>query len=203
MLATSAVQVWYLAHETVPAHPGPLSWHALAELFGRKFFAGLFVPMSIDGVRARVLFVAYIAALGFLIYQGRPKRTFVCSALALHALVLLATALRFKQDVMGLIPPLNGPRYVFIPNVMFVWCLLATYQHAKGLPRGVISLALASCLVTSFSSGFSSEPLPDYHWRDASRLLGGPDRVRIQINPDEPKDVWVIEVGAGERRKRP
>jgi hypothetical protein len=93
--------------------------------------------------------------------------------------VVFATAYAFRGNPEAMSP--IGSRYDFVPTVVVVWMVLKIMRRSH-------RLFFPGCfLLTLFTMSSASlpicRPLPDLHWKEASRGIDGPTPCETPINP--------------------
>jgi hypothetical protein len=151
------------------------------KIFGNLFLGGILPyhlnPYLLCG--SGVLVVASVVCLAMK--SGKERQIFVF--LAFSAMIVLATFLKFKRFPYLLLPQENGPRYFYVPYVMFTWALILCLNKQKKSENGVVCLLLGAILFSSITSGFHSQPLKNFNWDQSSRLVVKNRNAIIPINP--------------------
>lgn len=176
-LGTGAVQGWYIAHGAgaTPEETGAIVWQRLPAAIGLHFgiltFAG--------GLRAAVSSVTVLTLVGLTATAGfvallnsraAPATRSILGAAC--ALVLFSGFYRCRHFLSELLVPGNGERYFFIPEVLFLWLLLAAGESGK-IWR-TVSRAFFLLFVTASLFTLRFQPFVDYDWaRYAAELRAG------------------------------
>jgi hypothetical protein len=157
-----------LAREIVlavsPGHPpgfAALGWLGFAEI-------GVLLAVVLGSIRSKRLRFERLA----LLYFG--------------CIVLLAAIFKFRDGLVSLTLPFNGPRYFLIPAVVASWVILSAIPE----PRvGTAAKFLLGLLLVSALVQFSHIPFVDYDWPSWAAKLEAGSLPRIPINPHS----WFIE----------
>ncbi len=129
--------------------------------FGYPKFA---FPEEIAGAGFLLLGIAFLAALGFLLLRGRPRR-----ALAPAALVLIFLLPHVGLAFSPLWPFRIAARYMLLPAVGAAWLLaLALGRVKRGLRIAATAALVAACLPFLLRSGFAYRDEVAY-WAEAGR----------------------------------
>jgi len=126
------------------------------------------------GVLTALLYVGLAAHA--LWTRDRVRLGFLAAGLS----IILATTYAFRGDPAALSHNL-GIRYSYIPAVTVIWTLILTLPYAGIAAR--IAVATLVLVGLASASQFQSDPLPNYHWRETSRIIGGQCPGKIPIHP--------------------
>jgi hypothetical protein len=134
---------------------------------------------------SKALASASALVFGLLVYLAVRSRDRDCLVfLGAAVAVVAATAHAFRggpnMSTDCMCPPI-GHRYSYIPTVCVVWALLLILER-RGRAAPVVGLLLVLVCLSSTTM------LPDLHWAEASKGIGGPVPCHVPINPEP----WVI-----------
>jgi hypothetical protein len=128
--------------------------------------------------------------LGILLYLAVRSRDRDCLVFLGAAVAVVATtAYAFRggpnMSINSMCAPI-GDRYSYIPTVCLVWALLLILERrGRAAPAAGLLLVLVCLSSTTMLKG---SPLPDLHWAEASKGIGGPVPCHVPINPEP----WAI-----------
>lgn len=97
--------------------------------------------------------------------------------------VFALSCFKFRQAANLLVPPIAGGRYLFIPFVIIVWCLLLVAIFDRRWFKVPALICLALILRSSLISGFTSPPMRNFRWPMHAERIGVEDAPVIPINP--------------------
>jgi hypothetical protein len=187
VLTCAAVQVAsILRHPQAPPTDATFSLEAALAFPGIRVFGGLVTPwhaLAPGHPLALTFTIVLLALLGWLALRpGEHRLLRVALSLALLA-SLASTIYRCWHSMPVLCAPLAATRYVFPPQVLFVWLLLATLRDRhRALRLGALLLLLI--IGVNNATRLRIAPMPDKQWSlYASKLRAG-EAVTIPINPD-------------------
>jgi hypothetical protein len=186
LLATGAVQGWYIAHGAgaTPEETGPVVLARLPAAVGLHLgvmpFAGwLPAALSTPAVLTAAGLALAAGLLALLCSRAAPAVRWTLGAAI--GLLLASAFYRCRHYLPELLVRGNGERYFFLPEILAVWLLLAAAGTGKIwriAARGLFSLFVLSNLL-----GLRFAPFVDYDWpRHAAELRAG-RAVRFPVNP--------------------
>ena len=184
VIAVSSIQFFFMLSELIRVQNGiSFNLNVYSAIIGHKLFGNLFLTKGIAyKLNHYILSFLYFGTIFMMLRFAPPKRRFIFVCLGVQFIILLAAFYKFKANPEILIPPGNGQRYFYIPNIMLVWCLIALLEKKAKWKNALLLSALALVLISSVASGFHSKPFIDYNWNSYSKLIGKEDVV-IPINP--------------------
>ncbi len=185
MLATAAVQAWFLWHAPADgaAAAASVRWSIIPSLIGFRLgvlplLGGLAPPPGASPWLA----LAGLLVLAAVVLLARQAYAAGRGLLAAgFALLLAAVLFRCRHFHADLLVAGAGERYFFILEVLLLWLLLAAGASGKGWLIATRAIFLTFVLLNL--PAFQLSPFTNYHWADYAREIRAGRACSFPVNP--------------------
>jgi hypothetical protein len=199
--ACALVQVHFILAE--PAAPGAAAGprRVAAELFlpaiarrvGGSVVLGSLMAPSTGVVAGTIVGIATLAGVGYMAFRPGALRTERCLLGLAFAVLVLGALVRTRYALGEYFKPLADGRYVYLPQLIAIWLLIAT-ACTKGL-AGRVSAALLVLGLLGNLPTYREPAYADLHWERYAPHIRAGERVTVPVNPPG----WLMPLPA--RRK--
>jgi hypothetical protein len=182
ILVTAVIQTAAIATHFEPQAAGLPDPLLVLDVIGTRTVLGLFTHISALGLPNLIL----LGLMAWWLRSNDPRRL-VILYLALGA--LLASAMwKFRGDLQVLGFESAGPRYFWLPGVIFLWLALDVARSRKGWIRWIFVVILVYALGYSVDH-FQPEQVPDNDWPLHARILEAGFEACVPLNP---RPLWAM-----------
>jgi hypothetical protein len=199
--ACALVQVHFILAE--PAAPGAAAGprRVAAELFlpaiarrvGGSVVLGSLMAPSTGVVAGTIVGIATLAGVGYMAFRPGALRTERCLLGLAFAVLVLGALVRTRYALGEYFKPLADGRYVYLPQLIAIWLLIAT-ACMKGLAGRVCAALLVLGLLGNLPT-YREPAYADLHWERYAPHIRAGERVTVPVNPPG----WLMPLPA--RRK--
>jgi len=154
---------------------------AVARRIGGSILLGSLMARDTDLYVGTVAGIATLAGVGYLAFRPgsiRAERGLLGFA---FAAMLLGAFVRTRYTLGEYFEPLAHARYVFLPQLIAIWLLLAAADGKGGTGRAAAALAAVALLVNL--PRYREPAYVDMHWGRYAPMIRAGERVVVPVNP--------------------